>query len=240
MLERSLFKQRKTIIPSKGNDMGASRERMMQAATGWRFALLIAIGLFFGQGAFAQEAGEDRMRDALRQAVMEMRAAQDQAAQAQADLQKAQTEKAALQAQLDAATAKISAVPVSKPADLESLKAQLQAAEQAGSSLHQLNLKLEGDLQSATASAQAKDDQSRKAAASLKAAAATLEACKSANAKLIDVSEDVLHLYESDSFRSLLLKSYEPILGLWKVKLENIVQQYDDKIHDQEYFPPTK
>jgi septal ring factor EnvC (AmiA/AmiB activator) len=196
--------------------------------------------LLLARAAWAQESTEDRMRDALRQSVAEMRAAQDQAAQAQADLQKAQAEKAALQAQLDAANAKVAAAPAIKPSDLEALKAQVQQAQQQGASLQQLNARLQANLDSTTAAAQAKDEQSRRAAQALKSSLATLDACKLANAKLIGVSEDVLHLYESQSFRSILLKSYEPVLGLAKVKLQNIVQDYDDKIHDQEYFGQSK
>jgi len=209
---------------------------MMQPGAQWLLAAMLAFPL----AAHAQENTEDRMRDALRQSVTEMRAAQDQAAQAAADLQKAQAEKAALQAQLDAANAKLAAAPAIKPADLEALKTQLQAAQQARSSLQQLNSRLQANLESANTTAQAKDDQTHKAEAQLKTVQSSFSACKSANGKLIGVSEDVLHLYESQSFRSLLLKSYEPILGLAKVKLENIIQQYDDKIHDQDYLAPSR
>jgi len=191
-------------------------------------------------GAIAQESAEDRMRDALRQSVTEMRAAQDQAAQAQSDLQKAVADKSALQAQLDAANAKLAAAPAIKPADLDALKSQVQSALATNAGLQQQNAQLQARLSSITEASQTQAEQNRKTAASLKIAHATLEACKSANTKLIGVSEDVLHLYESQNFRSILIKSYEPVLGLAKVKLENIVQQYDDKIHDQEYFDATK
>jgi septal ring factor EnvC (AmiA/AmiB activator) len=216
--------------------MNNPKERIMQLAAKW----LLAAWLIFPAAAQGQESTEDRMRDALRQSVTEMRAAQDQAAQAAADLQKAQAEKAALQAQLDSANAKVAAAPATKPADLEALKAQLLAAQQAGSSLQQLNARLQANLESANTAAQAKDDQNRKAEAQLKTLQSSFTACKSANGKLIGVSEDVLHLYESQSFRSLLLKSYEPILGLAKVKLESIIQQYDDRIQDQAYVAPSR
>jgi septal ring factor EnvC (AmiA/AmiB activator) len=190
--------------------------------------------------ALAQESVEDRMRDALRQSVAEMRAAQDQAAQAQADLQKAQAEKAALQSQLDAANARLAAAPAIKPADLDALKAQLQAAQQAAAGLQHVNAGLQSKLESQAASAQARDEQSRKTAAALNGVQSAFAACKAANAKLVDVSEDVLHLYESQDFRAVLLKSYEPVLGLARVKLQNIVQQYDDRINAQDYIGPAK
>jgi predicted nucleic acid-binding Zn-ribbon protein len=190
--------------------------------------------------AQAQESAEDRMRDALRQAVSEMRAAQDQAAQAQAQVQQLTADKAALQKQVDDLNAKVSAAPAIKQSDLDALKSQLQAAQQAGQVLQQQNAQLQNNLSALNAAAQAKDEATRRAEAATKATSAALTACKTANGKLIDVSETILHLYESQSFRALLLKSYEPVLGLWKVKLENIVQDYDDKIHDQEYLAPAK
>jgi septal ring factor EnvC (AmiA/AmiB activator) len=188
----------------------------------------------------AQESPEDRMRDALRQAVSEMRAAQDQAAQAQAQLQQAQADKAALQKQLDDANARLGAAPSIKQSDLDALKVQLQAAQQAGQSLQQQNAQLQSNVSSLSAAAQAREDAAHRAEAAARSTSTALSACKTANGKLIDVSETILHLYETQSFRALLMKSYEPVLGLYKVKLENIVQDYDDKIRDQEYIPPAR
>ncbi len=191
--------------------------------------------------AGAQENTEERMRDALRQAVTEMRAAQDQAAQAQADAQKAQADRAVLQGQLDTANAKLADLQgrAIKPADLAAMQGQAKALAAQAENLQQLNARLQAALQGATMTARAKDDESRQAEAGLKANTAALQICKTANTKLITVSEDVLHLYETQSFRNLLLRSYEPIIGTAKVRLENLVQTYDDKIHDQEYTPPA-
>jgi hypothetical protein len=38
----------------------------------------------------------------------------------------------------------------------------------------------------------------------------------------------------------LLLSSYEPLLGLKKVELENTIQDYEDKILDQKYRPGSE
>ena len=188
--------------------------------------------------AHAQQSTEDRMRDALRQAVTEMRAAQDASALAQSDLAKASADKAALQTQLDAANAKLASAPAAsapKPADEAALQERVRAAEAAAAQYQQLGAKLQGAYQSAAEQARAKGEESRSAAAEAKAKGNALEVCKTANGKLIGVAEEILHLYETQGFRSVLLKSYEPVLGMSRVKLENIVQDYDDKIHDQEY-----
>ena len=196
-----------------------------------------------GSPAQADEQAQDRLRDALRQSVTEMRAAQDQAAQAQADLAKANADKAAIQALLDAANAKLAETagkPVARPADTEALQNALHAAQAQGANLAQLNAKLQGSYQTVAELARAKDAESRQAQATVKANGAALQTCKATNAKLIDVAEQILHLYQSQGFRSVLLRSYEPIVGMEKVKLENMVQDYDDKIHDQEYVAPVQ
>ncbi len=209
----------------------------------WLGPAAIAIAVA-GMPALADEqANEDRLRDALRQSVTEMRAAQDQAAQAQADLAKANADKAAIQAQLDAANAKLAAAagkPVARPADTEALQNALRSAQAQGQSLAQQNARLQGSYQSVAELARAKDAESQQAQAALKANGSALETCKATNAKLIDVAEQILHLYESQGFRSVLLRSYEPVVSMEKVKLENMVQDYDDKIRDQEYVAPVQ
>ena len=67
-----------------------------------------------------------------------------------------------------------------------------------------------------------------------------LAVCRANNAKLLSVGHDILHLYETQSFRSLLGGQYEPLLGLYRVELENIVQDNDDKLRDLQVFPDPK
>jgi len=190
--------------------------------------------------AHADDTPEDRLRAALRQSVTEMRAAQDQAAQAQAQLAQAQSDLAATKTQLDAANAKLAEAAgktAVKPEQLQALQASLQAAEAQNAALQQGLSRYQGAVQQAQTIAREKDAQSRQAAAGLAANTKALETCKATNKKLIDVSEQVLHLYQDHGFLWVLRKSYEPIIGADKVTLENIVQDYDDKIRDQEYIP---
>ena len=200
------------------------------------------LALTAASASYADEAPEDRLREALRQAITQMRAAQDQAAQAQADLQKAQAEKTALQAELDAAKTRQSeaaAKPAVEPAQIAAMQAGLAAARQQNAALQQGLAKYQSAYQVLANKAGAADAESRTAQAAAKADGNALETCKATNKRLIDVSEQVLHLYETQDFRQILLKSYEPLIGSAKVKLQNLVQDYDDKIHDQEYVPAS-
>jgi hypothetical protein len=91
--------------------------------------------------------------------------------------------------------------------------------------------------QQALQSAAADKARSARADTEAKAAGKGLAACKDANTRMLGVGQEILHLYEDKSFISMILKSYEPILGLKRVALENLVQDYEDKLRDAEYFP---
>jgi chromosome segregation ATPase len=201
-------------------------------------SLCAIISLAIASQAHAQ-SNEDRLRDALRQSVAQMRAAQDQAAQAQADLQKAQQDRATLQTQFDAATAKLSqAKPAAPPADLARLNDALSASRQQTASLQAALAKYQTAYQDLSAQAQAQDRQGQVLSHGLQGQTQALESCKAENRDLMKVAEDILHLYQSQDFRGLLIRSYEPLIGTAKVRLENMVQDYDDKIHNQEYVAP--
>ena len=198
---------------------------------------LICLFVFAAIGQAHAQSNEDRLRDALRQSVAQMRAAQDQAAQAQADLQKAQQDRAAVQAQLDAANAKLAqAKPAAPPADLARLNDALAASKQQAAALRASLAKYQSAYQGLAAQAHAQDTQGQILSRGLKAQTKALDTCKAENQQLIGVAEDILHLYQTQDFRSLLIRSYEPLIGTAKVRLENLVQDYDDKIHNQEYI----
>jgi chromosome segregation ATPase len=182
---------------------------------------------------------EDRLRAALKQSVTEMRTAQDQATQAQAQLAQAQSDLAALKAKFDADEAKIADLN-GKGGGAKQLQADLDAAHAQTAALQASLGKYEGAVQQAQDIAREKDAESQRAQAGLRSNYTALETCKTANKKLIDVAEQVLNLWQDRSFIWVLRKSYEPIVGADKVTLENIVQDYDDKIRDQEYIPPRE
>jgi predicted nucleic acid-binding Zn-ribbon protein len=206
-----------------------------------RLALLLAAPLVIATiaTAHADDTTEDRLRAALKQSVTEMRAAQDQASQAQAQLAQAQADLAALKTKFDADEAKIGQLSGNSAAD-KALKSEVDAAKEQNAALQSSLSKYEGAVQQAQDLARQKDAESQRAQAGLRSNFTALETCKTANKKLIDVAEQVLNLWHDRSFIWVLRKSYEPIVGADKVDLENIVQDYDDKIRDQEYIPPRE
>ena len=189
----------------------------------------------------ADDSPEDRLRAALRQSVEQMRAAQDQASQLQTQLTQAQNDLTALKAKYDADEAKLAQLAgTAKPDEVKQMKADLAAAQQRNAAL-QANLStVQGQAQLQASLAQDRDRALQITTRGLTADVKALETCKDTNKKLINVAEQVLHLYEDHGFLWVLRKSYEPIIGADKVTLQNMVQDYDDKIRDQEYIPPPE
>ncbi len=185
----------------------------------------------------------ERLRDLLRRTTTEMRALQDQQSTMQASLDEATQQRDQAQhalADRDAQIAQLTAAPPPPKVPPAAL-AQLQAAEQ---SLRTQNAGLQAGLakwQAAYAQAagiaQARDAAAKQLGASAAGGEQGLKLCEQKNAELIRTATDILHLYTTQDFRSLLLKSYEPVVGFEKVRLENMIQDYEDRIRSATFYP---
>lgn len=187
----------------------------------------------------AQDATQARLREMLRRTTADLRAAQDSQAVLQATLDQEKQKGADLQKQVDELTERLAHAPKATMSEEEiaGLRADLRAAQARVAALEPgLRQALDANQQSAAA-ARAKDAEARIAAARATGAEREAATCAAANSKLIVVAHDILHLYESQGFRSLLFASYEPVLGLKKVELQNTIQDYEDKILDNKYRP---
>jgi DNA repair exonuclease SbcCD ATPase subunit len=221
-----------------------------------RIGLLATIGLAACMTTAAAQSSttEDRLREALRQTVIDMRAAQDSQATLQASLDQMKTQRDALQQQVDRLTAQAAEhpaapaqaqaqagapapAPAPPPVDEAKYRAAIDALRQQNAQLQAGLQKWQAAYQNAAGIAQTKDLDSRQSQATLGRAQTTLSICEDKNKRLLAVANDILHLYQTQSFRSLLVGSYEPILGFKKVELENIMQDNEDRIRAQQYYP---
>ncbi len=197
------------------------------------------------QPALAQQSNEDRLREALKRQTAEFRALQDGQAALQAQIGDLTKQRDALQQQLDQVKAQLAAkpaapaAPVVDEAELAKLKEQLEAAHKENAGLQAALVKWQAAYKEAAALAQAKDAEAKRLDAALKQTTARLGECRVSNTKLAGIAHDILHLYESQSFRSLLLDSYMPLVAMKRAELENMVQDFDDKIYDTK-LPATK
>lgn len=204
----------------------------------------LALGLHAGV-AVAQQTTEDKLREALRKQTVDYRALQDSVATLQSAKDAAEKAVAEYAEALKARDARINELqatagtkPAAQPADEEQvhkLQAALAAAARDNAALQAGLAKTQSAYQQTASVAQAKDAETRSLATTLKAAQQAADYGRQQNEKLTALANDILHLYRTQSFRNLLFGSYEPLLGLKKVELENLVQDYEDKIDALHY-----
>jgi len=201
--------------------------------------LMVALAIaLFSPSAYSQaDSAEARLREALRRATVELRAAQDSQAALQASLDQMTQQRDQLQKHLaEQAVAAASATRAAPDPEIAQLRSALQAAQEDSKSIKLGLQKWQAAYQQAADLARNKDAESQQRGQALQAANGKLGVCTTANTKLTAVADDILHLYRTQGFRALLLGSYEPLLGLKKVELENIIEDYEDRILVQKYY----
>ena len=189
-------------------------------------ALLVPTMLWPVGGSAQQDSSpEGRLREALRRSTVELRALQDQQATMQANLDQAQQQRDALQKQVDALTAKLAQPPPPDP-ELPRLQAEVQALHDQNAALQAALQKLQRAYQDAATAARANQAAAEQFRQQNRISEAKLGIATAENGKLVGIANDILHLYRTQGFRSILLGGYEPLLGLKQVELQNMVQDY--------------
>lgn len=209
-------------------------------------ALSIMLAVLLAMPAAAQDSAEARLRESLRRATTDLRALQDGQAALQARATAAEAQRDRLQAELVAQAARLAeleARPTEPPpelvAELEALRAAARALQQQNAQLAQALTQWQAAYTEAAGVARQKEAERLGFERSLTAARAGIDAAEAKNNQLFATANDILKLYETQDFRQLLLRSYEPLLGLWRVRLENIVQDNEDRIREGRFYRTT-
>jgi chromosome segregation ATPase len=201
------------------------------------FAACVLLAL--APGAQAQESTEEKLREVLRRMTIDLRTAQDNQATLQSQVQQAQAERDRLAQQVQELTARLGNAPPAPAqappppdltAELDQARAALQAAQAQNRALQANLARLQAAYQEAAQVARAKTAESEARGQTIATLTARFDLCNTENHKLTGVAQDILHLYRSQSFRTLLIGSYEPLLGLKEVELQNTIQDYEDRI----------
>lgn len=207
-----------------------------------RFLLAALLLLGLTGAAHAQSETENRLREALRRATADLRGIQDGQARLQAEASQNKAERDQFEAknrELEARVAELEAAPKGPSPEQEAEVAALRAAGQAllaeNQQLRAGLARWQGAYNEAAQVARQKEAERLGFATSLRAARGAVDAAEEKNAKLTEVANSILKLYESQDFRSLLVKSYEPTLGFWRVRLENTVQDQEDRIRAERF-----
>jgi len=170
---------------------------------------------------------EDRLRDQLRSTLNELHELQDQQASLQAQKAAAEHQRDALKAELAKAQAQLARANESAGA-----KAQVQAL--AGELAH-----YKAATQQANGTAQAAQADRDKLQALVADAQRKLGTCEGKNAKLLKLGNEILDAYQQFDVGEAIAAN-EPFISIHRVELENMAQDFDDRLHDNRFDPNAK
>jgi chromosome segregation ATPase len=200
-------------------------------------ASVLAIRIAPADDAAAPTA-ESRLRSALRDTMLQLRDAQNQVVTAQAAQAQSDKDKADLQAKLDALTAQLQSVTDKAAADktasdaaITDLKAQVTDMTGQIARLNDGLKQWKSAYDQATQLATAKEAARAQAVMQAALLQRTVDDREAKNLALFRLGNDILDRYEKFSFGDAL-SAKEPFIGTSRVKLENMVQDYKNKLLD--------
>ena len=195
-----------------------------------RHALLaVCIGVLMPP-ALAQSSADAQLRQLrlqVRQAMQAARDAQQAAEAAKADAEAAQAENADLQAKLGEAAGRRDAAAASASQlseDKRALEAELAERTRTQAETQALLDQVRAELNAQVAGR-------RQAEAGLRDTDAALSICRNHNAQLVGAVDDLLDAYQNKGVFDALGEG-EPFTGIGRVRLENLLETYRDKVRE--------
>jgi hypothetical protein len=191
----------------------------------------------------ANAAFQSRMRDTLRNTMQQLNDAQNQLATAQAAQAQSDKDKADLQAKLDAANGQLKVLADQSAADKDTAAKSIAALnDQIATQTKQI-----AQFTDALAQWKVAYNQSAQLAKNTEDARAKLAGEKILlerlvddrelkNAELYNTGTEILTRYEKFSFGDAITAK-EPFIGITRVKLQTLVQDYQDKLLDERISP---
>ena len=195
-------------------------------------ALLIAVP---ARLAYADADTEARLREALRNATLQQRAAEDERAALAAKESESEKQIEALRAQVDELT---KGGPAAKKSEAEMAELNRRVSEQ-GEQLAQLNQSLEkwkAAYNEAANVARTKETDRAKLAGEVDGLTQRATGCETKNVELFKIGSEILSRYANVGFGDVVA-TREPFIGVKRVELQNLVQDYQDKLLDQKATP---
>lgn len=189
--------------------------------------LAMCIGLLMPP-VLAQGSADAQLRQLrlqVRQAMQTARDAQQSADAAKADAEAARARQVELQAALDEAMGRrdVAAASVSRlRQDNGALEGKLTTVESALTETRELLAAVRTELNAQVAGR-------RTAEAGLRDTDAALATCQAHNGELVSVADDLLAAYQNKGVFDVLGEG-EPFTGIGRVRLENLLETYRDKV----------
>lgn len=182
--------------------------------------------------ARSTEANENRLREALRSASTQVTTLEDERARLQAADAVQKKEIEALKAQLAAASRKARA-PAPSPELALKLAEQTEANQKLAADLRQC----QAATSDASEAARSKEAERAKLAAQAGQLTQRATTCEGKNERIYKLTQEILRQCEKMGFADTLLAPLEPLTGLRRVKLENLSQEFQDRLLEQKVNP---
>ncbi len=198
-------------------------------------AFLVACGgsLRAAEGA---DANEVKLREALKNATIQLRSAETERAALQSSSAALTEEKKLLEAKFETLRKETIAERATNEKTIAALKAEAAAQSAEIAKLKEAFEKSEGAGKQAAALAAAKEADRAKLAADLVALQRKVEDRERENIALFKLGNEILARYEKFGLGEALA-AREPFVGTTRAKLETLVQEYQDKLLDQRAKP---
>ena len=193
-----------------------------------RLSSVAALALMISTAAHADQES-DRLREALRSATAQARAAEDQRAAVQAKLTAAEQERDRLRKQTEAYRAQVK----------EAEQSYRQAVKDFNERIAERDDSLEkwkSAYGEAAGVARTKDAERTKFEGEATSWKASAKACEARNVKLVRIADDAVKQYEKmDPLEKVL--DHDPVIGFKRVEHQNAAQDFRDKIIEQKAKP---
>jgi chromosome segregation ATPase len=189
------------------------------------FTAVLATTALGATSARADGATEARLREALRTSTTQLRALEEERASWQAREAGLKKEVETVRAQLAAAKR-----PIVKTNDREvaELNRRLVEQEESASKLSKALAQCQAGERDAADAARGKEEERSQLAAEAAALRERAAAAETKNTRLYGLGKEILDWISSEGVH----EASEPLLGLKRVQLENVVQNYEDKLLD--------
>jgi predicted RNase H-like nuclease (RuvC/YqgF family) len=206
--------------------------------------MLAFAALPLGAAQAADADTETRLRDALRNAITQSRGLEDERAGLQAKLAQSEKEKDMLRQQVEALTKQVGEAAKSpapaQTAQFDRVVAELNRRLAAqNKTIGNLGTNLEkwkASYNEAAGVARAKEAERAQLAAKADGLAKQATACEAKNGDLFKIGNEILDRYAAMGFGDVLA-AREPFIGFKRVELQNMVQDYQNKLRDQKVVP---
>lgn len=191
-------------------------------------ALLILTLAGAAAPAWADDDPQARLRAALKTATVRIRELEDQNAQLTAKQAAAERDKLEFTEKAAAADKELGELRQQTASDKTALDQASATQKQQGDSI----AKWQVSYNQAAEAARTRDADAKRLDAVVGQLRPRVQSCEAKNAELYKIGEEILGLYDKKDFFDLV--AGEPVTKLKRVELENTMQDYEDKMRDNE------